>query len=200
MKNVEFIIGILIFFVSFSAKGAALGQPQRTSMVGYSIGAAHVSVDDPAGNTKQNWALQPITLVYTARFWSKRIRYWSELYYYQTRLDAGLTTIGQDAKRYGMRLSFQKNLPISPKLSVWFGAGADISQAKYSTRYTVDNDGYLIKAYPDREETTFAGLINVVGEWTITRSWAIGAKLEQSIPLNGDIKESLAAVTLLYKY
>ena len=189
-----------MFIVSFSTYGAALGHPQRTSMLGYSIGAALVSVDDPEGNTKASWTLQPITLIYTARVWSNSIRYWSELYYYRAKLDADLTKIGQNAERYGTRLSFQKSLPVSPKLSVWFGAGMDISRAKYTTRHIVDNDGFLIKAYPDREETTLSAVINVASEWFATPSWAIGAKLEQSIPFDGHIKESTAAVTLLYRY
>jgi hypothetical protein len=99
-----------------------------------------------------------------------------------------------------MRLSFQKRLPIISKFSAWFGAGIDISQEHFTTRHTVDNDGYLISAYPNLEETTAAGIINIISEWSMTRDWVIAAKLEQSIPGNGHIKESLVGITLLYKY
>ena len=200
MKNTKLIAGMLMLFVSFSTYGAALGQPKRTSMVGYGIGAALVSVDDSAGSTEATWALQPITLVYTARVWSSSLRYWSELYYYKTMLDASSTKIGQDAERYGVRLSFQKNLKILPNFSAWFGAGLDISQEKFTTRHTVDSDGFLIKAYPDREGKNLAGIVNVVSEWSLPRNWIIAAKFEQSIPADGHITESLAAVTLLYRY
>lgn len=200
MKNTELIIGMLMLFVCSSTYGAALGQPQRTSMLGYGIGAAFVSVDDPAGSTDPSWALQPVTLVYTARLWSNGIRYWSELYYYKAVLDAGPTKIGQDAERYGMRFSLQKSLTIIPKLPIWFGAGIDISQERFTSRHTVDVDGFLITSYPDREETNLAGIVNIVSEWPLTRDWIIAAKLEQSIPGNGYITESLAAVTLLYRY
>jgi hypothetical protein len=200
VKIAELIVGTLILLVSSSTYGAALGQPQRTSMLGYGIGGALVSVDDPAGSTESSWTLQPITLTYTARIWSNGFRYWSDLYYYQAKLDASPTNIGQDAERYGMRLSFQKRLHIVPNFSTWYGAGIDISQEKFTTRYTVDNDGFLIKAYPDLEETSLAAIINVVSEWSVTRDWIIAAKLEQSIPTNGQISESLAAITLLYKY
>lgn len=200
MKNTKLIVGVLLLFVCSSTYGAALGQPRRTSMLGYSIGAAYVSVDDPAGSTKTSWGLQPFTLVYTARLWSNGIRYWSELYYYQAMLDASPTKIGQDAERFGMRLSFQKKLQMIPNLSTWFGAGIGISQAKYTTRHTVGNDGFLIKAYPNRKETILAGVINVVSERSLTRNWTIAAKLEQSIPFDGRIQESLGAVVLLYRY
>lgn len=200
VKKAELIVGMLMLFVSSLTYGAALGQPQRTSMLGYGVGATLVSVDDPAGSTETSWALQPITLIYTARLWSNGIRYWSELYYYKAMLDAGPTRIGQDAERYGMRFSFQKKLRIIPGLSSWFGAGIDISQAKYTTRHTVDSDSFLITAYPDRKETIFAGVINVVSEWSLTRDWMIAAKLEQTIPFDGRIQESLAAVAFLYRY
>ena len=226
VKSVELIIGVLTLLVSSLTYAAALGQPnaeelksittaptassptesvalgqpRRTSMLGYSLGAALVSADDPPGNTKPKWIIQPIILVYTARFWNDSVRYWSELYYYRTVLDATPTKIGQDAKRFGMRLSFQKNLPITPKLSTWFGAGIDLSQEKLTTRHTVDSDGFLTEVFPDRKEITLAGIINVVGEWPLKDNWIIAAKLEQSIPINGYLKESLAAVTLLYRY
>lgn len=200
MKITELIIGMLILLVSSSIYGAALGQPQRTAMLGYGVGAAFVSVDDPAGSTNSSWTLQPITLTYTARIWGNGFRYWSELYYYQAKLDASPTKIGQDAERYGMRLSFQKRLQTIPSFSTWFGAGIDISQEKFTTRYTIDSDGFLIKAYPDLEETSMAAIINIVSEWSVTRDWIIAAKLEQSIPTNGQISESLATITLLYKY
>lgn len=169
-------------------------------MLGYSIGAALVSVDDPEGDTEASWSIQPISLIYTARLWSNGIRYWSELYYYQAKLDADPTNLGQDAKRYGLRVSLQKSLPVSPKYSLWFGAGVDISQASYTKRHTIDNDGFLLTVSPDREETIFAGVINLMNEWSISRKWSIGAKLEKSIPFEGDIEESLAAVTILYRY
>ena len=200
MKNAKLIIGMLIFFVSSSTYGAALGQPQRTSMFGYGIGGAFVSVDDPVGDTETRWTLQPITLIYTARLWDNGIRYWSELYYYKASLDASSTKIGQDAERYGMRISFQKRLKIIPNFSTWYGAGIDISQENFTTRHTVDSDGFLIKAYPDREETNLSGVINLVSEWSLTHRWSIAAKLEQSIPTDGRISESLAAISLLYRY
>jgi len=134
VKNAVLIAGMLMLVVSSSTYAEALGQPQRTSMVGYAIGAALVSVDDPAGGTEASSTPQPITLVYTARVWRSSLRYWSELYYYKTLLDASSTKIGQDVERYGMRLSLQKNLKIMPKFSAWFGAGLDISQEKFTTR------------------------------------------------------------------
>lgn len=199
MRNAGLIVVMLMLFASSSAYGAALGQAQRASMFGYSIGAALVSVDDPVGDTDTVWVLQPVTLIYTARLWSS-VRYWSELYYYQATLEAGLNKVGQDVRRYGTRLSLQKSLRVSPKWLAWFGVGVDISQAKYTSRHSIDSDGFLLETFSDREEIAAAGVINILGEWSLNRDWFIGVKLEQSFPDKGHVKESLATVTLLYRY
>lgn len=168
-------------------------------MLGYSFGTALISVDDPEGATDATWAVQPITLIYAARIWSS-VRYWSELYYYRAGLDAGLNKVGQNVRQYGMRFSLQKQLQATPQWAVWIGAGVDLSQAKYTTRHIVDEDGFLLATYSDRDETMMAGVLNIIGEWSLSPVWTIGGKLEQSFPVNGQIKESLAAVTLLYRY
>lgn len=221
MKNAGLIVVMLLLFVSSSAYGAAIGQshdeqgqprdeqgqprpyleqPQRTSMIGYSIGAASISVDDPAGDTDAVMSLQPITLIYTARLWSS-MRYWSEFYYYQSTLDADLNKIGQDFQRYGIRLSLQRSLQVTPQWSLWIGAGLDTSHVRYTSRHMVDDEGFLLRTYPDRDGMTTAAVINILGEWSFSSVWTIGAKLEQSFPGSGDIKKSsLTAVTLLYKY
>lgn len=220
MKNAGLIVVMLLLFVSSSAYGGAIGQshdeqgqprdeqgqprpyleqPQRTSMIGYSIGVVSLSVDDPVGNTETTSVIQPITLIYTDRIWSS-MRYWSEFYYYKATLDADQNKIGQDVQRYGIRLSIQKSILVTPQWSLWIGGGMDISQAIYTARHTVDSDGFLLDVYPKREEMTAAGVLNVFGEWSMTPVWTIGAKLEQSFPGDGHIKELLAAVTFLYRY
>jgi len=157
-------------------------------------------VDDPAGDTDAVRVLQPITLIYSARLWNN-VRYWSELYSYQAMLDVGLNKIGQDLQRYGIRFSLQKKLRVTSQWSAWIGAGVDISQVRYTSRHTVDEEGFLLGRYPDRDEISGALVINILGEWSLSSVWGIGAKLEQSFPVTGNIKESfLAAVTLLYKY
>jgi hypothetical protein len=60
----------------------------------------------------------------------------------------------------------------------------------------VKNDGFLLTVSLDREETSFAGVINIMTQRSLSCNWTIGAKLETSIPLEGRIEKSLAAVTL----
>lgn len=226
MNYAGLIVMVLLLCVSTTSHGAALGgaalgephdeqmepqnekeqprplpeQPQNTSMFGYGIGAASTSVDDPEGDTNAIMAIQPVTLIYTSHLRNK-VRYWSEFYYYQASLDPDLNKIGQDLQRYGIRLSMQRGLQVSPQWSLWYGAGLDASHVKYTSRHTVDIDGFLLRRYPDRDEMTTALTINILAERSISRAWTVGLKFEQSFPASGDIKTStLAAVTLLYKY
>ncbi|HEX22162.1 MAG TPA: hypothetical protein ENH21_01885 [Chromatiales bacterium] len=168
-------------------------------MIGYAIGATQVSVDDPRGDTETVWALQPATLIYTARLMSG-VRYWSELYYYTANLGAAMDRIGQDVEQFGLQVSLQKSLPVSPGWVTWFGAGIGVSQTNYTTRYTIDNEGYLLARYPDRSDTGAALLLNFVSEWSLSRNWSLGVKLEQAVAVAGDTEGSRGLLALFYRY
>jgi len=178
---------------------APLGLPENTAKIGYSAGAAWVSVDDPDGSTKSNIGGQPAGLIYTDWFLGG-YRYWSEIFYYSATLDDTSNNIGQDVQRYGVRLSLQKNFRIVQSWAPWLGAGFDVSQAKYTLRHDTDSDGFLKQRYDDRSETAVSLLINVVSEWTIARDWSIAFKMEQSFPLSSDVSEFLLSGALLYRY
>lgn len=188
--------GLIIPTYCFSAP---LGLPQNTGKIGYSFGASSLSLDDPNGDTTDTWAAQPLNLIYTDWLFGD-IRQWTEVYYYKTSLDADESNIGQNIQRVGFRFSLQKTYRVTQAWSPWFGAGIDLSNNHYDTRHTKDSDGYLIQAYDDRDETSFSLLLNLLSEWSLKKDWTIGAKLEQSIPVNGDITEFTAAATVLYRY
>ncbi len=197
MKNA--CLFVVILCVSFPAFGAALGQPKRTSKVGYAIGAAHVSVDDPLGDTESTWTFRPLMLIYTARLTSG-VRYWTELSYHTAGLEAAKDRIGQDVEQFGFQISLQKSLPVMPGWITWFGTGIGVSQTNYTTRHTIDNEGYLLARYPDRSDTGAALLLNVVSEWALDRNWSLGVKLEHAVAMAGDTGGSRGSLTLLYRY
>ena len=196
--------GIVLFFVVLlvcanSVLAAPLGLPQNTAKIGYSAGIARVSVDDPDGDTTSTTGGQPVGLIYSDWFLGD-FRYWSELFYYSASLDATTNNIGQDVKRYGVRLSAQKSFRIIEKWAPWLGLGLDLSQAKYTLRYTKTEDGYLDKRFPDRDEFAVSLLVNAISEWSIARDWSVALKLEQSIPLSSDVSEFLVSGAVLYRY
>jgi hypothetical protein len=193
------VCSILYLLLPSCGLTAPLGLPDNTAKIGYSIGTASISVDDPDGSTEDNWATQPFTLIYTDWF-IQDIRQWSELYYFETALDADATRVGQNVERYGVRFSLQKSYRLTQSWSPWFGAGLDLSNTNYNTRHTKDADGFLIEAFDDRDETNVSLLFNILSEWSLRKDWTIGAKLQQLIPASGDISEFSAAMTILYRY
>ena len=178
---------------------APLGLPKNTAKIGYAVGAAYLSIDDPQGDTEDTWAAQPVNLIYTDWFVSDT-RYWAQMFYYKTSLKADSTNIGQDVERYGLRFSVQKSARVIRSWAPWFGVGLDISQANYTLRHTKDLDGYLLDAFPDRSETGIALVFNLTSEWALVRDWNIAATFEQSVPANGDVWEFFAQLAVLYRY
>lgn len=189
-----------LFIISAQfASAAPLGLPESTAKIGYGIGAAYTSIDDPDGDTAATVGYQPLMLVYSDWFMGD-FRYWTEAFYYVASLDASQTEIGQDVERYGIRFSLQKSFRVAGAWAPWFGAGLDVSQVKYTLRHTVDENGYRDQRYPDLDEIAVALLLNAHSEWNVSRNWSIGAKLEQSIPLSGEILETVLAASILYRY
>ncbi len=199
MKKPYLIALMLLLLLVAHPVYAALGLPENTAKLGYAIGTAYVSVDDLADNTAKEWTLLPLTLIHTDWLFGD-IRYWSELFYYTAVLDATTNKVGQNVEQYGFRISLQKSLRVTRLWAPWFGVGIGASRVTYTTRHTIDPDGFLLAAYPDREQTSVTLLLNIVSEWPLTRNWDIGAKLEQAIPIDGDISESSALIMLLYRY
>jgi hypothetical protein len=228
MGSVSLIVAVLLLLISSAANANALGMPQdkneaqqnegenpaqeqeslrdehpesvnRTAMLGYGMGMASVTVEDPVGDSNTATTFQPVTLIYTDRFLNS-FRYWSEFYYYQATMEASLNKVGQDVQRYGARLSMQVHVFGTPGWSAWIGGGLDVSQAVYSARHTVDSGGFLLDVLPNREEVNMAGVVNAFAEWYLKPAWTVGVKLEQSFIGSSHIKESLVAATILYRY
>lgn len=196
--QVLFLLFMLVLGVEPSA-AVPLGLPPSTAKLGYSAAYVRASVDDPDGDTQTASGVQPLGLVYTDWLIGD-FRYWSELYYYATELDAATNRIGQDVKRYGVRFSAQKNLRFMQAWAPWLGLGLDVSQANYSNRHTVDSEGFLADSFDDRDEVAVSLLVNVISEWSVAGNWSVGLKLEQSIPISSDISEFLVSGAVLYRY
>jgi len=199
MKKLYLIALMLLPVLVTHPVYAALGLPENTAKLGYAMGSTYVSVDDPADNTAKEWALLPLTLIHTDWLIGD-IRYWSELFYYKAVLNPAANNVGQNVEQYGFRASLQKSLRVTRLWAPWFGVGIGVSRVTYTTRHTIDSDGFLLAAYPDREQTSIALLLNIASEWPLARNWDIGVKLEQAIPVDGDISESSALIMLLYRY
>ncbi|WP_455223072.1 hypothetical protein [Kaarinaea lacus] len=178
---------------------APLGLPDNTAKIGYGAAYAYLQVDDPDGDTNPEWKVQPVNLIYSDWLFGD-IKQWTEVYYFDTSLDAGSNDIGQNISSFGVRFSMQKSFRLTKSWSPWFGGGVSISSTKYSARHTRDSEGFLLQRFDDRDEFGVSVLLNFVSEWVLDQEWSLAAKLEQSIPLSDDITQFSAMAVLLYRY
>ena len=190
---------MLLFMTPALVMAQAIGLPENTARIGIGGGAARMTVDDPDGPTATDYATQPLTLIYTDWFFG-RSRLWSELYYNQARLAATSTRIGQEVQHYGYRASVQWPLGLDGPLHLWFGGGVDLSRAQYTLRHTVDQDGFLANRYADRDTFEAGLLLNINSEWALRQNWSVGAKIEQLVPVAGNVDELTGLITILYRY
>jgi len=192
------LLAFLLWTPQYSA-GAPLGLPDNTAKIGYGISYAYIQVNDPDGDTDPEWTVQPVNLIYTDWLFGD-IKQWTEVYYFDSSLDASSTDIGQNISSAGVRFSLQKSFRVTTSWSPWLGVGVSVSSTQYTARHTVDSDGYLLQQYDDRDEFGVSLLINFVSEWVLGKEWSVAAKLEQSIPLSDDITQFSAMAVLLYRY
>ena len=193
------VTALLGLLLNNSVLAAAIGLPEEnTARIGYLVGVSQFAVDDPDGPTESVVDIQPLTLVYTD-FLPHGWRYWAEAYYFAATLDGNAGDIQEDVSRIGARLSLQYNLYLG-KWSLWMGAGLDVSNNQYTTRYTVDSDGFLLQSYPDRSDTAWGIPVQIISEWPLARDWDLAAKLEHVFPVSGGITESSLSAGILYRY
>lgn len=198
MRWMQWTPALLALTMSGEAMAVAIGLPENTARIGYAAGFSRLAVDDPAGSTEAKWSVQPLTLIYTD-WLSGGLRYWAEVYYHTASLDAGPGSVGQDVSRLGGRFSVQRSVNVGG-WSPWLGAGVAVSRDSYSARHTEDEDGFLLSAYPDRDETGFGVVLQAVNEWELSRQWDLSAKLEQLIPVSGGVSETALSFGVLYRY
>lgn len=197
-KKELFLLSILLVF-SACINAAALGSKKNTAKIGYGVGSVYTSVVDPNLDSENAFALQPFTVIYSD--WAiKDMRYWAEFLHHNTHLNASSNKIGQNISRSGFRVSLQKSVRIHKFWAPWFGVGADISQITYTLRHTIDEENFLLKSYSDRKSTALSVVLNASNDWAIERDLTLNAKLEQSIPVFGDLTQLSALLAVLYRY
>ncbi len=198
MRGLVLFICTLTAVIGSDVHASAIGAPEKTGRIGYGITAGLVSVEDPNGKSERVSDLFPFNLVYTDQ-WLGGFRYWAELFYQETTFDASTSDVGQDASRLGLRLSVQKRLRIPQPWEIWGGIGLYAGREEFTVRHTVDADGFLSQAFPDRSETILGVQFDLVSEWTLNRRWDIATKALYSLPFGDGIEELSISVLFLYK-
>lgn len=188
-----------LFVCMPNVEAAAIGEFSTSGRIGYALAAPILFVDDPDGQTQTTYMLQPFNLVYTDRLVSTA-RFWSEVYYQEGTLDPTSKEIGQAIKRVGARLSIQSHLNLALPGKPWFGVGLQVEKENYSLRHTVDEDGFLLQTYPDRETLAVSVLVDAATEWRLSRRWDLSGKAAYAIPVNNGIAELAFAAVFLFSF
>lgn len=177
---------------------AALGMPENTARYGLAYGYGEIDVNDPNGDTQTGEVSQPLNLIYSD-WLPVGGRFWLELQYLTSNLPASQTSIGQHVQQRNVTAVAQKNFRLARYFAPWLGFGIQLSQAEYSRRHTITDDGYLQQLYDDRETNFVSVVINSTTDWDISRHLAAGIKLEQSLTIGNNLNSNNISVIFLYQ-
>lgn len=189
----------VVLVCASTVQAAAIGEFSSSGRIGYALAAPLLFVDDPDGETKSTYLFQPFTVVYTDKLVSTA-RFWSEVYYQEGSLTPSPQEIGQAFKRLGARLSIQSHLNLTLPGKPWFGVGLQVEQENYSLRHTVDEEGFLLQNYPDRDNLALSVLVDAATEWRLSRRWDVSGKAVYALPVNKGIAEIAIAAVFLYSF
>ncbi len=198
IRQLRLFIFCLAMFLSANVQAAAIGMPLPNAKLGFAVGVANLSVNDPTADSENEWVVRPINLIYTDELISLN-RYWLEAFYQDAVLSASQDRIGQHVKQIGLRASLQKHIGTARVGESWLGAGLQVSHDRFEKRHTVDSAGYLAQTYPDRSGVQTGLLLNYVLEKNIG-SWDVAGKFEKNIPISDGVSEFTLSVVFLFTY
>ncbi len=185
-------------FVSVNVQATAIGMPLPAARLGFAIGVANLSVNDPIADSDNEWVIRPINLIYTDELISSK-RYWLEAFYQDAVLSASQDQVGQHVKQFGLRASLQQHIGTARVGESWLGGGLQVSHDRFENRHTVDSAGYLAQTYPDRSGLQTGLLLNYVLEKSVG-SWDVAGKVEKNIPISDGVSEFTLSVVFLFTY
>lgn len=188
-----------LFLLMSNVYAAAIGEFSSSGRIGYAVATPVLFVNDPDGETQEAYTLLPFDFIYTNR-WSGAQRFWTEVYYQENTLNPTTHEIGQAITRLGARFTLQSRLNLLLPGKPWFGVGLQIAQENYSLRHTIDEEGFLLEAYPDRDTLAVSMLMDAATEWRLSRRWDVGAKGMYALPINDGAAELSVAAVFLYSF
>jgi len=186
------IILILFLLYSFSVQAA------EGARLGYGLSLSNVTVEDPDGNVPTSTDFGFLNFYFFDELW-RDTRYYAEFVKLATDIDAEPSKIGQDISSTGLRTSFQKRWRLGRSFKPWIGLGIGVFQEEFTQRYTVDNAGFLLVTFPDRDVSSVMLSVDAMNEWSLSERFDIGVRLLYALPLDDGSKGISATAMLLYK-
>ena len=188
MYKQGWIIGLCFvatFGLTKGAMASALGAPVSYEQVGIGVSLSWMSIDEPEGSADDPMVISPFNLVYTNKAFSD-YNYWIEGFLQSETTDPSTSNVGQDVERLGIRASIISPVPTSKITGLWAGFGGYLARETYSTRHTVDNDGFLLESYEDRKETVIGIQAELMKTWSFRDEWDFALRSYYALPLMGD--------------
>jgi hypothetical protein len=165
--------------------------------VGMLLGASAASVDDPDGHTQTGAAVDVLNVMTTVAA-GRDQRWMGQLFHQTVRLDADVNAIGQDITTSGATMAWQYRWRISRAWKPWIGGGLGLAHDSFRARHLVDQDGFLVRRYPDRTEETVSVVVNTSTELARVGAWEVGLHVQYGVPVTGSLSRLSVGVMVLY--
>lgn len=172
-------------------------SPARSWKAGIMMGGAVVSVDDPAGSTEVKTHLSFLNGIATIPYRRDR-RIFAHLFYNRFDLDNSNNKVSGEVTSLGLNTSYQVKLRLSRHWKPWIGTGLGFSNDKFKNRILLDDEGFIIKDFPDRKEEAFNFLINANMIIKQVRPFNLGIHFQYEFPISGNVQRFTLAATILY--
>jgi hypothetical protein len=183
----------VILFLMFAAPATA----EERWHIGALLGASAASVDDPDGHTQTGAAVDVLNAMTTVAA-GRDQRWVGQLFHQTVRLDAGVDAIGQDITTSGATMAWQYRWRISRAWKPWIGGGLGLAHDRFRARHLVDQDGFLVRRYPDRTEETVSVVVNTSTELARVGAWEVGLHVQYGVPVTGSLSRLSVGVMVLY--
>jgi len=194
------LFAVLFFIVGLSISFAAENDDEPIYSVGYSpTYFANLIIDDPDGPTKKTTYFSLTSLSMLLRV-SRTERLLTQLVYYDFKLDASSTDIGQRIDGYSFTGIYQKKFRLTRRFKPWFGIGMSANYYEITSRHTVDADGYLLTSHPNRKTDSLSYIINAGYTHEMSDAWDIDFNVNYVSPFDKGLEYISATGTLIYNF
>lgn len=151
-----------ILFLSLLSFGTE-AKDKKDFSFGTFTGIGFYSIDDPEGETEAKAVTQIIDFFGTYSI-GRDSRLFFEFSMIDEDFNASTTETGLTIESTDLTALYQTRLRMSKAFKPWLGAGLMFSQAEYSRRFLVDNNGFLAQSFPNRSVNETALVISLMNE------------------------------------
>lgn len=187
----------IVLLISFSLPPISATSFARDWKAGLMIGGAVSAVDDPAGSTELKVHPSYLNGIATIPYGRDR-RIFTQIFYNEFDLDQSRNKVGAKTKSLGLNTSYQWKLRLSRQWKPWIGAGLGFSSDSFENRFLLDQDGFVMQRFLDREDEAINLILNASMTLKRMNFFDLGGHVQVDVPISGDITRFTIAGTILF--